>query len=152
MKHIKSLEELQGLYKFEDEDLSVKKPETEIVEEPFVQNKQFDPSKDQFKPKGVRDLTKTNSISGAIQPMVQELQNLMSDRVNLQANFLKMKTRVLETINDLNVVAKPETRRQWTQAVERCKDLNSLAALMTNLVLGGAGLSKAAFDKKGLPF
>ena len=146
------MEELKKLYSFEDEDLTVRKPDVEtVVEEPFVQRKQFDPSKDTFKRKE-RDLTKSNSISGAIQPMIQELQPLLSDRANSSANLIKMKNRVLSAINDINVFAKPETRRKWTIAVERTRSLTDLAALMTNLCLGGAGLSKAAFDKKGLPF
>ena len=152
MRHLKSMEELKNLYKFEDEDLSIRKPEADVVvEEPFVQKKQFDPSKDTFKHK-VRDLTKSNSISGAIQPMIQELQPMISDRANAQVNLLKMKNKVLSAINDVNVFAKPETRRKWTMSVEKTQSLIELASLMTNLCLGGAGLSKAAFDKKGLPF
>ena len=153
MQHLKSFDDLKKLYKFEDEDLTIRKnPEALDVEEPsYVQNKQFDPSKDKFATKH-RDLTAKNTLAAAIQPMVQELQAQLSDRANAETNFTTMKRRVLEKINDVAVSAAPETRRKWSQSVERCKNLTDLSILMTNLVLGAAGLSKAAFDKKGLSF
>lgn len=152
MQHLKSFDDLKKLYSFEDEDLSVKKSDTEeVIEEPFQQDKKFDPSKDKFSSK-TRDLTQSNSLAAAIQPMVQELQGLMSDRANVVENFNKMKIKVLTAINDIKISAAPETRRKWTQSVERCRNLVDLSILMTNLVMGAAGLSKAAFVKKGLPF
>jgi hypothetical protein len=151
MQHLKSFNDLKKLYNFEEEDLSVKKSEEDIVEEPFHQDKKFDPSKDKFSSK-TRDLTKSNSLAAAVQPMVQELQALLSDRTNQIENFNKMKIKVMTAINDIKISASPETRRKWSQSVERCRNLIDLSILMTNLVMGAAGLSKAAFVKKGLPF
>lgn len=152
MQHLKSFDDLKKLYSFEDEDLSIKKADgEEIVEEPFHQDKKFDPSKDKFA-SNARDLTKSNTLAAAIQPMVQELQALISDRANAIENFNKMKIKVMTAINDIKVSASPETRRKWSQSVERCRNLVDLSVLMTNLVMGAAGLSKTALTKKGLPF
>jgi hypothetical protein len=141
---------MQAIQDFETMDLTIRKEE-KIEVETFVQTKFFDPSKDKYVSKK-NDLTEKNSLSAAIAPMISEFDSLLKDRANHFDHLRTMKEKIIALFKDESVSASDKTRKNWIDTVTKCKDLQSLTSKMTNLYLGGAGLSQAAFAKKGVDF
>lgn len=131
----------ENLSDFEDQDLTIRKPEETIIDEPIVNDKEFDPTKDKFSTKK-KDFTqdKYKSIASAVKPVIEELNALLLDKANQVQNFKMIQKRFLEIVNDLNVNASPQTRRKWTMSIEKAKSLLELSYMMTNLYLAAADL------------
>lgn len=81
------------------------------------------------KPK--RDITKSNSISHAIEPLFLMMEAF---------DFETLKTEFINILNDKNISASTETRNKWLIMVNKCKTKMNLMLALKNLYLKGAGL------------
>lgn len=115
-----------------------------IENEEIIVVGQFDPSNDNFRVQR-RDLTLSNSISAATQPLVAEMEPLLKDRINHLKHFQELKEKFANIINDESISASKETRNKWKIELQKQKNLKMLCEMITNITLAGAGL-KAGLD------
>lgn len=113
---------------------------TETVEiEETINVGVFDPTNDQFRVER-RDLTLTNSISAALQPLITEMGTLSINNINHFQQFQELKLKVANIFNDKSVCASEKTRKKWKIQLEKQNNLDSLLRMMSNIVLAGADL------------
>lgn len=114
------------------------KSETIEIEEVIVVE-EFNPLNDNFRVER-RDLTLTNSISAAVQPLISEMDALLKDRINHLKHFKELKEKFANIIKDESISASKETRRKWIIQLEKQKNLTMLCFMISNLTMAGAGL------------